>query len=58
MGIYPKFPDEHLRDNAKTWNIGMLDIERSRRYTDRAKVLKLWEDIDNYISTNKPHLIF
>ena len=29
LGIYPKFPDENLRDNVRSWNIELLNVRYS-----------------------------
>ncbi|KAJ1954645.1 accessory factor associated with RNA polymerase II, partial [Linderina pennispora] len=46
LGFYPKYQDERPKDSTRTWGINMLNIERSKRHTDRATVVGLWNSIE------------
>ncbi|KAJ1958338.1 accessory factor associated with RNA polymerase II [Dipsacomyces acuminosporus] len=54
VGYYPKYQDERPKDTTRSWGISMLNIERSKRHTDRATVVGLWNNIEQYMRRSKP----
>ncbi|KAI8323454.1 CDC73-domain-containing protein [Martensiomyces pterosporus] len=57
LGYYPKYHDERPKDTTRSWGISMLNIERSKRHTDRATVVGLWNSIEQYIQRRKPDFL-
>ncbi|KAJ1940666.1 accessory factor associated with RNA polymerase II [Kickxella alabastrina] len=57
MGLYPKFNDEKPKDSIKTWGISLLNIERSKRHMDRATIVGLWNNIEQYLARQKPDFL-
>ncbi|KAJ2467323.1 accessory factor associated with RNA polymerase II [Coemansia sp. RSA 2320] len=57
LGFYPKYQDERLKDSTSSWNISPLNIERSKRHMDRAAIVGLWNNVEQYMARNKPDLL-
>ncbi|KAJ1943308.1 accessory factor associated with RNA polymerase II [Linderina macrospora] len=53
LGFYPKYQDERPKETTRTWGISMLNIERSKRHTDRATVVGLWNSIERHMASHK-----
>ncbi|KAG0238228.1 accessory factor associated with RNA polymerase II [Actinomortierella wolfii] len=55
-GFYVKWTDEQPKDIVKSWNVETINIDRTRRHTDRARVTEFWDKLQSWCLKNKPHL--
>ncbi|KAJ2722067.1 accessory factor associated with RNA polymerase II [Coemansia sp. Benny D115] len=57
LGLYPKYHDERPKDTVKSWGVMPLNIERSKRHVDRATVIGLWSNIEQFLARQKPEFL-
>ncbi|XP_072176223.1 parafibromin-like [Diadema setosum] len=55
-GFHLKYDEFKVDPNVKKWNVHIMDISRSKRHLDKARLLKFWEVLDKYMVKEKPHL--
>ncbi|KAF9977326.1 hypothetical protein BGZ73_006367 [Actinomortierella ambigua] len=55
-GFYVKWTDEQPKEVVKTWNVETINIDRTRRHTDRARVTEFWDKLQSWCLKNKPQL--
>ncbi|KAF9334758.1 accessory factor associated with RNA polymerase II [Podila minutissima] len=55
-GFYAKWADEIPKENIKSWNVEILNLNRHRRHADRALVTEFWDSLQSWCLANKPHL--
>jgi len=49
--------DESLTEkNISGWAVNIIQLSRNLRHLDRAKIMRFWEQLDQYMVNNKPHL--
>ncbi|KAG0308719.1 accessory factor associated with RNA polymerase II [Dissophora globulifera] len=57
-GFYVKWADEQSKESIKTWNVEVLNLNRSRRHADRAVVTEFWDKLQGWCLANKPTLAY
>ncbi|XP_041480918.1 parafibromin-like [Lytechinus variegatus] len=55
-GFHLKFDEFKIDPNVKKWNVHIMEISRSKRHLDKARLLNFWEVLDKYMVKNKSHL--
>ncbi|RKP33819.1 RNA pol II accessory factor, Cdc73 family-domain-containing protein [Dimargaris cristalligena] len=56
-GFYVKMADENPKDAVASWNVEVINVDRSKRHKDKAVVSQLWNSLDQYIASTKPNLV-
>jgi len=57
-GFHIKWDEVNLEKNIANWAVHTIQLSRSKRHLDRAKLMLFWEILDRYMQNNKPHLRF
>jgi len=57
-GFHIKWDEVSLEKNIANWAVHTIQLSRSKRHLDRAKLMLFWEVLDRYMQNNKPHLRF
>ncbi|PWN52710.1 CDC73-domain-containing protein [Violaceomyces palustris] len=57
MGVYVRWHNEPPNPNVRDWNVTELQVDRSKRHTDKQVVSFFWRSIETWTQRRKPHLI-
>ncbi|XP_001176791.2 parafibromin [Strongylocentrotus purpuratus] len=55
-GFHLKYDNLKIDPNVKKWNVHVMDLSRSKRHLDKARLLNFWEVLDKYMVKDKSHL--
>ncbi len=53
-----KWDEAILEKNIGNWAVNIIQLSRTTRHLDRARLQLFWEVLDKYMVNNKPHLRF
>jgi len=57
-GFHLKWDEMVLEKNVANWAVNTIQLSRTKRHLDRARLMVFWEILDRYMNNNKPHLRF
>ena len=57
MGVYVRWHNEPQNSNVREWNITELQVDRTKRHTDKQVVSFFWRSLETWTQRRKPHLI-
>jgi len=57
-GFHLKWDEMVLEKNIANWSVNTIQLSRTKRHLDRARLMVFWEVLDRYLVNNKPHLRF
>ena len=57
LGFSLKFQDDPVQGSLNQWNVTQLKINRTARYLDPMVVHNFWTKLDQFITSEKPHLL-
>jgi len=57
-GFHIKWDEMVLEKNISNWAVNIIQLSRTKRHLDRARLMVFWEILDKYMVNNKPHLRF
>ncbi|PVV04459.1 hypothetical protein BB560_001041 [Smittium megazygosporum] len=57
LGFYPKYREEPPKDSIKSWDISLIEIDRSKRSHDATVIASFWTTLEKYISDKKSWLL-
>lgn len=57
MGVYVRWHNEPQNPNIRDWNVVELQIDRTKRHTDKQTVSHFWRQLESWTQRRKPHLL-
>lgn len=57
MGVYVRWHNEPQNPNIRDWNVTELQVDRTKRHTDKQVVSHFWRQLESWTQRKKPHLI-
>jgi len=57
-GFHIKWDEMVTEKNIANWAVNIIQLSRTKRHLDRARLMVFWEILDKYMINNKPHLRF
>lgn len=57
MGVYVRWHNEQPNTNVRDWNVLELQVDRSKRHTDKQTVSLFWRQLESWVQRRKPHLM-
>ncbi|PWZ02080.1 CDC73-domain-containing protein [Testicularia cyperi] len=57
MGTYARWHNEPQNPNIRDWNVLELQIDRTKRHTDKQIVSYFWRQLEGWVQRRKPNLI-
>ncbi|WFC94066.1 accessory factor associated with RNA polymerase II [Malassezia brasiliensis] len=56
MGVYVRWNNDAPNPQVRDWNVTELQVDRTKRHTDKQLVAFFWRTLDNWVQRKKPHL--
>lgn len=57
MGVYVRWHNEPQNPNIRDWNVVEVQVDRSKRHTDKQAVSHFWRQLESWTQRRKPHLL-
>lgn len=57
MGVYVRWHNEPQNPNIRDWNVVEVQVDRTKRHTDKQAVSHFWRQLESWTQRRKPHLI-
>lgn len=56
MGVYVRWNNDTPSPQVRDWNVTELQIDRTKRHTDKQLAAFFWRTLDGWVQRKKPHL--
>ncbi|WFD42181.1 accessory factor associated with RNA polymerase II [Malassezia psittaci] len=56
MGVYVRWNNEAPNPQVRDWNVTDLQVDRTKRHTDKQLVAFFWRALNNWLQRRKPHM--
>ncbi|KAN0064688.1 accessory factor associated with RNA polymerase II [Thecaphora frezii] len=57
MGVYVRWHNEPQNINVREWNVTELQVDRTKRHTDKQVVAFFWRSLETWTQRRKPQLL-
>ncbi|TKY86375.1 hypothetical protein EX895_004524 [Sporisorium graminicola] len=57
MGVYVRWHNDPQNPNIRDWNVVEVQVDRTKRHTDKQAVSHFWRQLESWTQRRKPHLI-
>lgn len=57
MGVYVRWHNEPQNPNIRDWNVVEVQVDRTKRHTDKQAVSHFWRQLESWTQRRKPHLL-
>ena len=56
MGVYVRWSNDAPNPQVRDWNVTHLQVDRTKRHTDKQLVAFFWRTLESWVQRKKPSL--